>query len=42
MNTTLILWIWPVLVLGSAALFGMYVTRKDDARRDDHAKTAAE
>lgn len=36
MNTTLILWLWPVAVLGSVALFGLYLTRKDEERRDRH------
>lgn len=42
METILILWIWPVLVLGSVALFGIYVTRKDDAMRGNRPEAPAE
>jgi hypothetical protein len=42
MDTTLILWIWPAFVLGSVALFGLYVIRKDDVSRDEHHRTPAE
>ena len=42
METTLILWLWPVVVLGSVALFVIYLTRKDDAMRDKHPESPAE
>ncbi|WP_274532576.1 hypothetical protein [Devosia sp. Root685] len=42
MNTTLILWLWPVFVFGTLIAFGLYLKRQDDAARDDHHPTAAE
>lgn len=41
MDTTLILWLWPVVVLGSVAVFGLYLTRKDSSGRN-HRQTPAE
>ncbi len=41
MDTTLILWLWPVVVLGAVAVFGLYVTRKDSVR-PNHRQTPAE
>jgi len=41
METTLILWLWPIVVLGSVAAFGLYLARKDNPHRN-HRHTPAE
>jgi cytochrome c-type biogenesis protein CcmH/NrfF len=41
-STTLILWLWPVVVLGSVALFGLYLTHRDQRDREPPTPNPAE